>query len=132
MQSNKQSIFLATAFCLLFLLIAAIREFMDGDAFTATLLLLGLFAAMVAVYFGLNQTKKLEMPSASFMDANLEALMENDKDAIWCVDENFRLISFNKVFKHLFKGFWQREPKIGVSILFPENKRAFYKLWNSW
>lgn len=105
---------------------------MDGDAFTATLLLLGLFAAMLAVYFGLNQTKQLEMPSASFMDANLEALMENDKDAIWCVDENFRLISFNKVFKHLFKGFWQREPKIGVSILFPENKRPFYKLWNSW
>ncbi len=132
MQANKQPIFLATAFCVLFLLIAAIREFMDGDAFTATLLLLGLLAAMFAVYFGLNQKKNLEKPITNFMDANLEALMENDKDAIWCVDENFKLISFNKVFKHLFKGFWHREPKTGVSILFHETKHTFYKVWNSW
>lgn len=132
MQANKQPIFLAAAFSLLFISIAAIRNFEAEDIFSGSLLLLGFLAAMLAVYFGLNQTKKLEIPSANFMDANLQALMENDKDAIWCVDDNFKLISYNKVFRHLFKGFWHREPKIGVSILFPENKRAFYKLWNSW
>ena len=132
MQAHKQPIFLAAALALLFLLLATIRNFVAGDVFSGSLMLLGIITMFLAVYFGLNQKDEGKSNNSGFMDANLQALMQNDKDAIWCVDANFKLISFNEVFSHLFKGFWQRAPQTGVSILFPEGKHAVYRLWNSW
>ncbi len=131
MQANKQTILLAAAFSLLFLLMATVRNFVAADYFSGSLALLGLIASLFALYFGLNQKKPIQN-NTGFMEANLHALMQNDKDAIWCVNEKFEIISFNKVFAHLFKGFWHRAPQTGMSILFPEGKHAVYKLWNSW
>lgn len=132
MQAHKQPIYLAAAFSLLFLSMATIRSFAAGDAFSGSLLILGTITASLSVYFGLNQKEVKKTTDAAFMNANLEALMQNDKDAIWCVDEHFNLISFNSVFSHLFKGFWKRTPQKGVNILFEEGKHAVYRLWNSW
>ncbi|OYU97313.1 MAG: hypothetical protein CFE21_03190 [Bacteroidetes bacterium B1(2017)] len=68
----------------------------------------------------------------SINQANIIALLENSKDAIWSVDMNLNLISYNSIYASMFKGFWQKEPSSGVSILFPEGKHKIYDDWNSW
>ena len=62
-------------------------------------------------------------------EANLNALIGNTEDAIWSVDADFRLITFNSFFKKRF--YWSSgiEPQVGLKfkIFVPRKQRSS---WN--
>lgn len=85
--------------------------------------------AILELYHNLRRKANIEL---ELKQANNIALLENAKDAIWSVDTDFQLISYNSTYARLFKGFWQKEPQSGVSILFEQGKHKIYDEWNSW
>lgn len=60
--------------------------------------------------------------------ANLLALIENTKDAVWSVDTEHRFIAVNSAFKELFSAIYPVEPAPGMSALdgLPGAKRAVW------
>jgi len=61
--------------------------------------------------------------------ANLNALVENTGDAIWSVDRNHRLITFNSAFSLAMEARTGREPVVGdpPNAVFPSEDVAWYQ-----
>lgn len=99
------------------------------------IILYNAITSFICVIIIMELFAKLRKQSTEEIDlkqANNTALLENSKDAIWSVDTQYQLISYNSTYERMFKEFWQKNPKSGVSILFTEGKHKIYKVWNGW
>lgn len=64
---------------------------------------------------------------------NLSALINNNQDAIWSVDENYRIITYNNFFKKIYRKYYNTELKKGQYILEPlsqEEQQFWIKKYN--
>lgn len=89
-------------------------------------------AASILILHTFSNLRKEALEEIELKQANNLALLENTKDVIWYVDHDLNLVSYNSNYANMFREFWHREPKVGVSILFAEDKRSIYEEWNSW
>ncbi|MCG9881693.1 MAG: ATP-binding protein [Bacteroidia bacterium] len=89
-------------------------------------------AGSILILQTFSNLRKDALDEIETKQANILALLENTKDVIWYIDENLNLVSFNSNFANMFKSFWYREPQVGVSILFADQKHPIYEEWNSW
>lgn len=60
--------------------------------------------------------------------ARLNVLLENTDNSIWSVDKDYKLISFNSVFKEIFKKDLKIDPEIGQSLMDYANFEV-HKYW---
>ncbi len=69
-----------------------------------------------------------QMISAS--EANLNAVVESARNAIWSVDRNYKLTTINTYFKKFFKSYYHKDLNIGDHAIniFPKNEREKWKL----
>ncbi|MDP3929489.1 MAG: ATP-binding protein [Bacteroidota bacterium] len=76
--------------------------------------------------------RKEAMAEIELKQANNLALLENSNDAIWSIDENLKLVSFNSNYAAMFREFWQIEAKPGMDILFNNSNPKVYNEWKAW
>lgn len=64
----------------------------------------------------IDERKKSEAEVLKYR-ARIDALLKNSSDAIWSIDKNFRLISFNNSFYESLKLFYDTSAYIGMPVL---------------
>lgn len=62
-------------------------------------------------------------------DANLKAMIDNTEDLIWSIDNNFNLISANRAFLTVMRGWLGRAPEAGDTIFDKKINDALISKW---
>ena len=72
---------------------------------------------------------KIAEQKISASQANLNAVIESTRNAIWSVDRNYKLTTINTYFKKFFKSYYQKNINIGDHAIniFPKKEREKWK-----
>jgi PAS domain S-box-containing protein len=92
-----------------------------------------IFISVITSIIALNLFSKIRKEAESELQmnqANNLALLENSNDAIWSVGTDFKVVSFNTRFAHLYNELWGTKPEQGIQILFQEESNITFKNWN--
>lgn len=73
-------------------------------------------AGIVTSIREIDERKKSETEELKYR-ARIDALLKNSSDAIWSIDKNFRLISFNNSFFESLKLFYDTSAYVGMPVL---------------
>ena len=76
----------------------------------------GKFVGIITSAREIDERKKSENELLKYR-ARIDALLKNSSDAIWSIDKNFRLISFNNSFYESLKLFYDSSAYIGMPVL---------------
>lgn len=94
----------------------------------STVLSTVLSLAVLQVFATIGKQKDNDL---ELRQANLMALLENTRDAVWSVDKSLRLVSFNSNYKKLFRQVLGRDPEVGYK-LFSESTGQQKLDWENW